>query len=626
MRRLTNILMTAGTLALLFACGNPKPVQPEKPANPGAPTGVYLHASTETSLTFQWDAMEHATGYQWALYQGSEKVKEGSVSSRNVKVDGLQKATDYRFGVCSLGATDDSGKRYVSAESSVEVRTQGTIDPPPGPGPEPTQTYEDLLIPAAEEDGIARAFPGAEGGGMYTTGGRGGKVFHVTNLNDSGEGSLRWALGQSGARTIVFDVAGEIALKSVLEVNKGDVTIAGQTAPGDGICLKDYTTNVKASNVIIRFVRFRLGNAIKDAEGYSTQEDAIWGRRNDNVILDHCSMSWSVDECASFYENENFTLQWCILGESLRNAGHKKGSHGYGGIWGGKNASFHHNLLAHHDNRTPRFDHPQVYADPSNPTRRGHIDHRNNVIYNWGSGSGCYGGNDSFINMVGNYYKPGPASSDRKFFIEADGPYKESGGTYARYEYPYLYLSGNKHVKYEDISADNASGVYWKVESGYSGAPVSTEGHIILSPHTITGREGVAAYVTTHTADEACARVLATAGACLRRDAVDQRITGNVSAGSALVKNGLIDSPADVGGWPEYKATDAEKAALKDTDGDGMSDAFEDAFGLDKTSAADGTTKTLDKHGRYTNLEMYLHYLVKDIVAGQNAGGTYTKL
>ncbi len=621
MRKIARILGAALVLALVLGCGETGS-GPEKPENPGAPTGLVLHGATETSLTFQWDAMEHATGYQWVLYLDGNKSKEGSVTARNVKVDGLRKATDYRFGVCSIGATDGNGQRFVSRETVIDARTEGSIDPPPGPA----KTYADLLIPAEEEDGVARAFPGAGGGGMYTTGGRGGAVYHVTNLNDSGDGSLRWALGKTGPRTIVFDVAGVIALKSVLEVSKGDVTIAGQTAPGGGICLKDYSTNVKASNVIIRFVRFRLGNAIKDSEGYSTQEDAIWGRRNDNLILDHCSMSWSVDECASFYENENFTLQWCILAESLREAGHKKGAHGYGGIWGGKNASFHHNLLAHHDNRTPRFDHPQVYADPSNPTRRGHIDHRNNVIYNWGSGSGCYGGNDSYINMVGNYYKPGPASSDRKFFIEADGPYKESGGSYARYEYPYLYLSGNRHTKYSDISADNAAGVYWKVESGYTGAPVSSEGHVISAPHSITGREGRSAYVATHSADIAFARVLAYAGASVSRDAVDSRVVSHVTTGSAGAKNGLIDSPADVGGWPEYSATDAQKARVADGDGDGMPDWFEDEFGLDKTDQSDGNAKTLDKHGRYTNLELYLHYLVKDIVAGGNEGASYTKL
>ena len=617
MRKFLSIL--SATL-LLASCGGDKPTpEPQNPV-PATPTGLVVHNSTENGLTFQWDAVQYATSYTWELQQGGTKVKEGTTKNRNVIITGLTKATDYRFGVKAVNENGSSSAAWVDA------RTAGTVDPDPPTPPTPTISYADFAIPSVEEDGVARAFPGAEGGGMYTTGGRGGKVIHVTNTNDSGAGSLRAALNEKGARTIVFDVAGTIALKSVLEVKEGNVTIAGQTAPGDGICIKDFTTNVKASNVIIRFVRFRLGNSIKDADGYSTQEDAIWGRRNDNVILDHCSMSWSVDECASFYENENFTMQWCILTESLRNAGHKKGAHGYGGIWGGKNASFHHNMLANHDNRTPRFDHPQVYENPYSPTRRGNVDHRNNVIYNWGDGSGCYGGNDGFINLVGNYYKNGPASSDRKFFIEADGPYKQSDNTYARYEYPYLYLSGNKHAKYDDITKDNAAGVYWKVEDKYTGEPVSHEGHVVSSPLVIKGRDGADAYVTTHTADQAFIAVLNHAGASVRRDDVDGRAVRDASSGTSTVGKGIIDKPEDVGGWPNYSATDEEKAKVTDTDGDGIPDWFEQAAGLNKDSDSDGATKTLDKNGRYTNLEMYLHYLVKEIVAAQNQGGTYQQL
>ena len=469
-------------------------------------------------------------------------------------------------------------------------------------------------------DGIVRAFPGAEGGGMFTTGGRGGRVIHVTNLNNSGEGSLRAAINEKGARIIVFDVAGTIELTEELKIGNGDLTIAGQTAPGDGICLKDYTVRLDASNVIIRYIRFRLGD--KTATQSSPQEDCIWGRYKDDIILDHCTMTWSIDECASFYANRNFTMQWCLVGESMNNSGHAKGSHGYGGIWGGKNASFHHNLLVHNKSRNARIDHPQIYGNFLT-THRGNVDYRNNVIYNWGDNN-TYGGEGGWFNFVGNYYKPGPASKDRKYFIDANG-YYESGKM--QYDYPRLYLDDNVHTKYHEFAADQTAGVYLHDGTG-AGDPANM---YLSAPLPIKKNDTDVCYTTTHSAGDAYEKVLAYVGVSHRRDAVDAHIVYDARNGVATYPvgsngstNGIIDSQKDVGGWPVLMADEAEIARVHDSDGDGIPDYYEKLFGLDPENPDDGAGHTFDD--RYTNLEMYLHYLVQDTVAAQVAGGVNTEL
>ena len=584
MRKMYLLLIVA---LLAFSCENKPQPEPEKPSVPEAPAGLVLHGdATETSLTFQWDAVNGAKSYAWQLTQAGAVVKDGSVTSRNVRISDLAKATDYRFGVC---AQNEAG---ASAYSWTNARTAGEETPVTPPAPVGME-YTEFQIPAAEEDGVARAFPGAEGGGMYTTGGRGGKVIHVTNLNDKGTGSLRAAIGEKGARTIVFDVSGLIELQSPLKIANGDVTIAGQTAPGDGICLKNYRMEVQADNVIIRFLHFRLGDQGANA---GDSEDCVNARFVSNLIVDHCSMSWSIDECASFYANEHMTLQWCILTESMNDSAHSKGSHGYGGIWGGKDASFHHNLLSNHHSRNPRPDHPHIYPQNSDGSydlsKRGNVDFRNLVIYNWGDNS-TYGGEGGKFNLVNCYYKPGPDSRDRYYFVDAYSVYSS-----INYGYPQLYMDGNIHTQHDDISENNTvHGVYFHEAGSYS---VPSDYSFRNAAWPISGPEGKPVYTTTHAAEEGKDAVLSWAGDRLHRDAVDQRAVDAVKTN----KGKIINTPSDVGGWPQYKSETAS--------------AFPEWVG-------DPNAFTLDPQKRYTNLEMYLHYLVRDIVSGQNKNGTYTK-
>lgn len=626
--RILNIFAAATAAALLLVACNPAGEGNEK-QELTAPAGVKLVEQTSSSASFEWDAVEGAEKYVWKVRGSEGEPKSGTTTGTGVSVTGLMAGIAYSFTVCSVAGAS------TSAWSGALSFTLNK-----GEGPSPASYYAEFKIPSSEDsDALVRAFPGAEGGGMYTTGGRGGKVIRVTTLEDDpsspAEGMFRWAVEtQSGARTVVFDVAGRIDLKGKLSISNGNLTIAGQTAPGDGICISGYPINIKAGNIIIRFLRFRLGDEYATDDSF----DTIWGRYYDDIIIDHCSMSWSIDECCSFYANRNFTLQWCLIAESLNSSGkHSKKNHGYAGIWGGKDASYHHNLLAHHNNRTPRFDHPEIYDATSLATRRGNVDYRNNVNFNWGTGNGCYGGNGAYINMVGNYYKPGPASVDRHYFIEADGHYNagsSSNPDWHTYQYPYLYMSGNVHTLYEDISKDNSKGVYWTSATNASnGDVISNNGHILSEALAIAGKSEAVAYTTTHDAATSFERVTAYSGCSIVRDDVDKRISSETVSGEVTFKDGgngskggIIDSQTVVGGWPEYKASAEELARCKDSDKDGMPDWFEDSFGLDKNNAEDASRKDIDKAGRYVNFEMYLHYLVRNIIESQNSGGDYKRL
>lgn len=412
------------------------------------------------------------------------------------------------------------------------------------------------------------AFPGAEGFGKYATGGRGGKVLVVTNLNDSGPGSLREALREKYPRIIVFAVSGNIELEKNLDINHGDVTIAGQSAPGDGICLKNYPLKVKGDNVIIRYIRSRMG----DERG--VEDDAISVKNNKNIIIDHCSFSWSTDESASVYDNELSTVQYCIISESLNNSVHEKGSHGYGGIWGGMKASFHHNLFAHHVSRSPRFQGARYHKQPDLEK----ADFRNNVIYNWKSNN-SYAGEEGSYNMINNTYKPGPATKSKKDKII--DPYEPYG---------YFYLSGNVLIGNKEVTEDNYLGV--------------DGGQEVVS--RIKLNEPVEfSEITTQSAEEAFKLVLESAGASYKRDKVDERVVKEVSEGTFTYGDkGIIDSPKDVGGWPILKS----EKVLKDKDKDGMPDKWEKKHGLNP-KLDDSAGIGLSDH--YTNVEVYLNELVE---------------
>ncbi len=452
----------------------------------------------------------------------------------------------------------------------------------------------------------AYAFPGAEGFGKNTTGGRGGRVIKVTNLNDSGTGSLREALSATGARIIVFEVSGNIVLNSRLVINNGNVTIAGQTAPGDGICIQNYELNINASNVIVRYMRFRLG----DVNVATIESDSFWGRGMENIMIDHCSMSWSIDECASFYHNKNFTMQWCMITESMNNSGHSKGAHGYGGIWGGSPATFHHNLLAHHTSRNPRFDGGLRYSNGSGtgvgPFGPDKVDYRNNVIYNWSSNS-AYGGENGEYNMVNNYYKAGPStpSSKNKRIMQVTKDVTTGASNPATYGVGYgtFYIDGNYVDGNPTVTANN-----WNGGVDYDSGITET---MVRKTVPFANSE-----LTVHTAVQAYEAVLNYAGASYKRDAVDTRIANEVRTGTATYKGsisglwGIIDTQKNVGGWPLLSQT----AVLKDTDGDGMPDDWEIANKLDPNKAnANGR----DLSSAYDNIEVYINSLIKSITEAQ---------
>lgn len=514
----------------------------------------------------------------------------------------------------------------------------------------------------------APAFPGAEGHGRYVTGGRGGRVVHVTNLNDSGTGSFREAV-KSGNRIIIFDVAGIIALKSDLKI-ADNITILGQTAPSPGITLRYYTVQ-PGSNNIIRFLRIRRGQEKNINDG----ADATWQRYKTGIIFDHCSFSWSIDEVASFYDNNNFTMQWCTVAESLTNPGHSKGAHGYGGIWGGKLASFHHNFVGHLMNRGPRFNGARYgwtgYTSNKdydtykwkNTVQAENVDFRNCVMYN--AQGTCYGGpGGGQINIVNNYYKAGPSQGLKETTLnglKVDVSTGKERGSQDRITLVTLSTSSNSdksHPEFFDMTSryfingnttETTKGSVtqnkdWKGISYDKGIP-SQNGEYYspdaknfygdaVAHTTISGKSCVkikmdapapTGEVTTHSAAEAFSKVLAYSGASLYRDEMDARYMEEAKTGTAKYKGsitkspGIIDKVSDVNGYTEANFGKGSRPADFDTDNDGIPDAWETANGLDPNDASDALTYSLDSKGYYTNLEVYANSLVENIMKQGNA-------
>ena len=513
----------------------------------------------------------------------------------------------------------------------------------------------------------APAFPGAEGHGRYVTGGRGGKIVHVTNLNDSGTGSFREAV-KSGNKIIVFDVAGVIALKSDLKF-ADNITILGQTAPSPGITLRYYTVQ-PGSNNIIRFIRIRRGQEKNINDG----ADASWQRNKTGIIFDHCSFSWSIDEVASFYDNNNFTMQWCTVAESLTNPGHSKGAHGYGGIWGGKLASFHHNFVAHLMNRGPRFNGARYgwtgYTNNKeystykwqNAVQAENVDFRNCVMYN--AQGTCYGGpGGGQINIVNNYYKAGPSHSLKGTTLnglKVDVSTGKERGSQDRITLVTLSTQSNSDKKHPELY-DMTSRYYingnttettkgsktankdWKGVSYDQGIP-SLNGEYYspdannyygdaVAHTTISGKSCVkikmdepapTGQVTTHSAAEAYEKVLAYVGASLYRDEIDARYMEEAKTGTATYKGsitnspGIIDKVSDVKGYTEANFGTGTRPAGYDTDKDGIPDEWEKANGLNPNDASDALTYSLDKKGYYTNIEVYANSLVENIMKAEN--------
>ena len=465
---------------------------------------------------------------------------------------------------------------------------------------------------SAASDGEYPAFPGAEGGGMYTTGARAAanpEIFHVKNLDDSGTGSLRDAVSQSN-RIIVFDVAGTIKLETPIYLKKGNLTILGQTSPGDGICISGAPTYVQASNIIVRYLRFRMG--VYDYKNKKYDEDTFTdGKDQDHVIVDHCSMSWSNDECCSLYAIKDSTVQWCLLTEPLNKSIHDEGSgveeHGYGGLWGGVNMTYHHNFISNANSRFPR-----VATSATTSSYKGQndklslLDVRNNVFYNWRDNASYGGENMVRVNLVNNYYKEGPASSSIKRFYQFTPATKGSTKGWSTD----LAIDGNFYdakspdSKVDKINADNTTESAFKFDSGVT--TYNVEKYDENEPGTETNHtQYIHDYpINTQSAQDAYELVLDKVGASLKRDYVDELAISDARGRKASRgTNGIVNYDD----WIKFEPITYDGKRAPDADNDGMSDAYEEEMGLNKNNASDALE--MDSENKYYNIEAYANWL-----------------
>jgi hypothetical protein len=451
------------------------------------------------------------------------------------------------------------------------------------------------------------AFPGAEGGGRFSFGGRGGKVIVVTNLNDDGPGSLRWACEQGGARTVVFNVAGIIRLKSPLMIRAPYITIAGQTAPGDGVCIAGESVWINTHDVIIRYMRFRRGET-----WVGRRDDAIGGNPIGNIIIDHVSATWGLDENMSMYRHMyndstgkiedkfgtvNITIQNSIFGEAL-----DTWNHAFGSTLGGENCTFMRNLWANNAGRNPSVGWNGIF------------NFANNVVYNWVHRSIDGGDYRAQYNIINNYFKPGPATPKSPIAYRILKP--ESGRSKLKEKYyGRAFVNGNVVEGYTEVTKDNWNGGVQIEEERNAGA---------YKDYIKVNKPLPMAPITILSAEEARKYVLANAGATLpKRDAVDARIVKEATTGKVefnpnvklpesqfkhrrmpidSYKIGIITDPSQVGGYPEYKGM-----PYVDSDNDGIPDAYEAKNGLNAKDASDAGK--IAKNG-YSNIENYLNSVV----------------